>query len=73
MIAAILAGILILCSLAIEQATDNKTTAILGKHPQGASREHPQEMVVKESSLPSQRVISSPIGQSTPEPGRIIQ
>jgi hypothetical protein len=30
-------------------------------------------MVVKGSSLPSQRVKSNPVGQSTPEPGRIIQ
>jgi hypothetical protein len=53
MIAAILGGILILWSLAIEQATDNKKIAILGEHPQGVSREHPQEMGVKGSSLPS--------------------
>jgi hypothetical protein len=53
MIAAILSGILILWSLAIEQATDNKTTARLGEQHQGVSREHLQEMGVKGSSLPS--------------------
>jgi hypothetical protein len=53
MIAAILGRLLILWSLAIEQATDNKKTAILGEHPQGVSREHPQEMGVKGSSLPT--------------------
>jgi hypothetical protein len=53
MIAVILSGILILWSLAIEQATDNKTTATLREHPQEVLREHPQEMVVKGSSMPS--------------------
>ena len=45
MIAALLGGILALCSLAIERTTDNKKTAVL--------REHPQEMTAKGNSSPS--------------------
>jgi hypothetical protein len=44
-IAALLGGILALCSLAIERTTDNKKTAVL--------REYPQEMTVKGNSSPS--------------------
>jgi len=45
MIAALLGGILALCSLAIERTTDNKETAVL--------REYPQEMTVKGNSSTS--------------------
>jgi hypothetical protein len=45
MIAALLGGILALCSLAIERTTDNKKTAVL--------REYPQEMTVKGNSSTS--------------------
>ena len=45
MIAAIIGAIFMLCSLAIERVTGDKKTAVL--------REHPPEMVVRGSSVPS--------------------
>jgi hypothetical protein len=60
MIAAIVAGLLTLCSLAIERVTGDKKTAVLS--------EHPPEMVVRGSSVLSTPAEISPglsIGPST--------